>query len=88
MSKYVVGWFMVFNPTFNNISVKSWWSVLLVEETRVPGENHQPTTSYWQTLSHNAVSSIPCMSGIQNHNFSGDSIFRVVSEVGCNTSYN
>jgi hypothetical protein len=28
------------------------------------------------------------MSGIQNHNFSGDSIFRVVSEVGCNTSYN
>jgi hypothetical protein len=25
---------IVFNPTFNNISV------LLVEETRVPGENH------------------------------------------------
>jgi hypothetical protein len=33
-------WFMVFNATFNNISVISWWSVLLVEETRVPGENH------------------------------------------------
>jgi hypothetical protein len=33
-------WFMVFNPTFNNISVISWWSVLLVEETEVPGENH------------------------------------------------
>ena len=31
-----------------------------------------------QTLSYNAVSSIPCMSGIQNDNFSGDSIFRVV----------
>ena len=29
--------FMVFNATFNNISVISWWSVLLVEET---GENH------------------------------------------------
>jgi hypothetical protein len=27
------GWFMV--TTFNNISVISWWSVLLVEETRV-----------------------------------------------------
>jgi hypothetical protein len=27
---------MVFNATFNNILVISWWSVLLVEETRVP----------------------------------------------------
>jgi hypothetical protein len=35
-------WFMVFNATLNNISVISWWSVLLVEETRVPGENHRP----------------------------------------------
>jgi hypothetical protein len=32
--------FMVFNPTFNNISVISWQSVLLVEKIRVPGENH------------------------------------------------
>jgi hypothetical protein len=31
---------MVFNATFNNISVISWWSVLLVEETGVHGENH------------------------------------------------
>jgi hypothetical protein len=30
----------VFNTTFNNISVISRWAVLLVEETRVPGENH------------------------------------------------
>jgi hypothetical protein len=30
----------VFNATFNNISVILWWSVVLVEETRVPGENH------------------------------------------------
>jgi hypothetical protein len=29
-------WFMVLNATFNNISVISWWSVLLVEETGVP----------------------------------------------------
>ena len=27
---------MVFNITFNNISAISWWSVLLVEDTRVP----------------------------------------------------
>jgi hypothetical protein len=26
-------WFMVFNTTFNNITVISWCSVLLVEET-------------------------------------------------------
>ena len=31
---------MVFNATFNNISVISWRSVLLVEETAVLGENH------------------------------------------------
>jgi hypothetical protein len=35
-------WFMVFNATFNNISDISWRSVLLVEESRVPGENHHP----------------------------------------------
>ena len=32
---------MVFNATFNNISAITWLSVLLVEETRVPGENHK-----------------------------------------------
>ena len=48
---------MVFNATFNNISIISWWSVLLVEETGVPGENHQTSASHWQTLSHNIVSS-------------------------------
>jgi len=29
---------MVFNATFNNISVISWQSVLLVEEAGIPGE--------------------------------------------------
>ena len=33
------GWFMVLNATLNNISVILWWLVLLVEETKVPGEN-------------------------------------------------
>ena len=36
---------MVFNPTFNNISAISWRSVLLVEGTGVPGENHRPVAS-------------------------------------------
>jgi hypothetical protein len=48
VSKYrywLVG-FMVFNATFNNISVISWQSVLLVEETGDPRENHKPVASH------------------------------------------
>jgi len=37
---------MVFISTFNNISVISWLSVLLVEETEVPAENHRPAESH------------------------------------------
>jgi len=48
---------MVFNATFNNISVTSWRSVFLVEETGVPG---------------NVVLGTPRLSGIRTHNFSGD----------------
>jgi hypothetical protein len=40
MSDSIVYGFMVFNATFNNISDISWQSVLLVEETGVPRENH------------------------------------------------
>jgi hypothetical protein len=36
---------MVFNATFNNISVISWG----------PGENHRPVASHWQILIHNVV---------------------------------
>jgi len=50
---------MVFNATFNNISVISWRSVLLLEETGVPGENHKPAAGHWQTLSRNVVSRTP-----------------------------
>jgi hypothetical protein len=60
---------MVLNATFNNISVISWWSVLLVE---VPGYNHLPVASHRQTLSHNVVSSTPRLSEIRTHNVSGD----------------
>jgi len=41
--------FMVFNATFNNISVILWWSVLLVEETR---ENHRPQLQVTDKLYH------------------------------------
>jgi hypothetical protein len=63
---------MLFNATFNNISVRSWWSVLLVEETGVHRENQRPPASNWQTLSHNVVSSTPHLSGVRTHNVSGD----------------
>jgi hypothetical protein len=33
---------MVLNATFNNISIISWSSVLLVDETGVPRDNHRP----------------------------------------------
>jgi hypothetical protein len=46
-------WFMVPNTTFNNISVISWRSVLLMKK------KHWPVASCWQTLSHNVVSSTP-----------------------------
>jgi hypothetical protein len=57
---------MVFNATFNNISAILWQSVLLVEDTGVPGENHR------QTLSHMLYQVHPAMSEIRTFNFSGD----------------
>jgi len=62
--------FMVFNANFNNISVISWQSVLSVEETGGPGENHRPVASHWQTLSHNVVHL--SLIEIRTHNISGD----------------
>jgi hypothetical protein len=46
-------WFLVFN------SYIMAGSFLLVEEPRVPGENHRPVASNWQVLLHNVVSSTP-----------------------------
>ena len=62
---------MVFNVTFNNISVISWQSGLLVEETEVPGEDHRPATSHGHTLSHNVRVHLD-IRGIRTHNISGD----------------
>jgi hypothetical protein len=46
----------VFNITFSNISVISWWQVLLVEETRLPKETtdlSQVTDKLHMTLYQN-----------------------------------
>jgi hypothetical protein len=56
----------------NNISAISWWSFLLVQETRVLGENHRPVwqASNWQILGHNVVSSTPRLNEMQSHSVS------------------
>ena len=63
---------VVLNAIFNNISVITWLSFFLVEETRVPVENHRPATIHWQTLSHNVASSTPRLNRISTLNVSGD----------------
>jgi hypothetical protein len=48
---------ILFNATFNNISVISWRSVLLMDETKAPRENHSSAASHCQTLFFRVVSS-------------------------------
>ena len=61
---------MVLNATFNNSLVISWWSVLLVEETGVPGENQRQMslTNFITMLYQEHLA----MSGIRTLNVSGD----------------
>jgi hypothetical protein len=65
-SKFLGLGVMVFNDSFKKISVISWRSVLLVEGTRIPGENHWSVASHWQTWSHNVVLSTPHHEGVSN----------------------
>ena len=59
VSKFLGSGVMVFNATFNNISVISWQPVLLVEEGGEPGENHGTTAGHWRTLSHKVKTCTP-----------------------------
>ena len=45
-------WCMVIKAILKNTSATSWRSVLLLEETGVPGKSHRSIASHWQTLSH------------------------------------
>jgi hypothetical protein len=68
---------MVFNATFNNISAISWRSVLLLEETGVPGENNRPVGKFFFSSKISKISCCKVQDQIINflHLFGQDMFF-------------
>ena len=55
----VIGMVMAFNTTFNNITVVSWRSVLLVEETGKPGVNQRPAANQTHFITQCFIENTP-----------------------------
>ena len=80
MSFFVIGisfhvWCMVFNATFNNISVISWRSVLLVEDTGKTSDLLQDTENFYHIMLYGIILS---MNRVRTRNIRGDMITQVV----------
>jgi hypothetical protein len=70
---------MVFSTTFNNISVISWQSGLLVEETRVPRENLLEIQGI-QLTSPRSLTTSPCE--LSERELTSPSNLKVVGALG------
>ena len=57
-TQVLFGW-IKYSYCFNYPVMSILWSVSLVKDTGVVGENLRTVTSHWQTLSHNVVLSTP-----------------------------
>jgi hypothetical protein len=61
--------FMVFNATFNNISVISWWLVVLVKYSARTTDLSQVTEDLYHIMFYRVHLA---MNGVRTHNFSCD----------------
>ena len=78
------GWFKVFNATFNNISVISWRSALLVEETGVQ-TCRKSLTNFITYISHTVY--VTCLFFLKNKQITKKTLSHTRYERGSNSQW-